>query len=347
MSSLLKLWHAKHYPPRDPTDASFEGKTVLITGATAGLGFQASLKVLRQGASMLILGSRDLERGRSAKHELERRTGRTGVVQVWPLDMSSFHSVQEFAARVYREIPDQRLHIALLNAGVMHREHVLSCDGWEDTLQVNTLSTTLLALLLLPKLQEGYLSQDPTHLVIVASGTVLRVKEKDFPMSATTGAGGILQYLTSRTVGPRARKRYAISKLLIEYVARRIAEMTRNPNGRLQVIVNTVKPGFCISSLGRKYSRWYERLAAGLFTKLFARSAEAGSRVLVSAAVQGVESHGRTWQGDGYMSESGTLLTGTAGKRLQSQAWSEIIEVLKEHAPEVSYFNKIHRDEQL
>lgn len=293
MSGLLRLWHDKHHPPPDPADVSFEGKTVLVTGGTAGLGFEASLKILRQGVSVLIIGCRDPERGREAKRNLERRTGRTGVVQLWSLDMSSFKSVQEFASRVNRELP--ALHVALLNAGVMHRDYVLSYDGWEDTLQVNTLSTALLALLLLPKLRETSSPQYQTHLTIVSSGSATRVTEKDLPAS-----GELLKYLTQHT-GPRPRKRYPISKLLIEYVARNIAEKTRNSDGTLQLIVNTVKPGFCVSALGRQYNRWYERWTAGLFTKIFGRSTEAGSRVLVSATVQGAESHGKTWHGEGYM----------------------------------------------
>jgi NAD(P)-dependent dehydrogenase (short-subunit alcohol dehydrogenase family) len=295
MAGLLRLWYDKYHPPPDLPDVSFEGKTVLVTGGTAGLGFEASLKILRQGVTVLIIGCRNSERGRQAKQALERRTGRTGVVQLWPLDMSSFQSVQEFASRVNRELP--ALHVALLNAGVMHRDYVLSYDGWEDTLQVNTLSTALLGLLLLPKLRETSSSHYHAHLTIVSSGSATRVTEKDLPAS-----GELLKHLTQHT-GPRPRKRYPISKLLIEYVARNIAEKTRNPDGSLQLIVNTVKPGFCVSSLGRQYNRWYERWAAGLFTKIFARSAEAGSRVLVSATVQGVESHGKTWHREGFMTK--------------------------------------------
>jgi NAD(P)-dependent dehydrogenase (short-subunit alcohol dehydrogenase family) len=293
MAGLLRLWHDKYHPPPDPADVSFEGKTVLVTGGTAGLGFEASLKILRQGVSVLIIACRDPGRGREAKQNLEQRTGRTGVVQLWPLDMGSFKSVQEFASRVNRELP--ALHVALLNAGVMHRDYVLSYDGWEDTLQVNTLSTALLALLLIPKLRGTSSSQYQAYLTIVSSGSATRVAEKDLPAS-----GELLKYLTQRT-GPRPRKRYPISKLLIEYVARNIAEKTRNPDGTLQLIVNTVKPGFCVSSLGRQYNRWYERWTASLFTKIFGRSTEAGSRVLVGATVQGAESHGKTWQGEGYM----------------------------------------------
>jgi NAD(P)-dependent dehydrogenase (short-subunit alcohol dehydrogenase family) len=207
--------------------------------------------------------------------------------------MNSFESVLEFADHVNREIP--KLDVALLNAGVLHREYILSPDGWEETLQVNTLSTALLAISLLSKLRESSPPDFPAHLVTVSSGQVTRVTEKDLPTE-----GKLLEFLNHPKTPP-VTKRYGISKLLVEYVSRNIAELTRNPDGSLQVIVNTVKPGYCVSSLGRQFNRWYERWAVQLFSRIFARPTEVGSRVLVSAALQGAESHGRCWKGDGYM----------------------------------------------
>lgn len=305
MAGLYRLWHDKHNPPLDFSHISFHGKTILITGATSGLGFEASLKFLQQGVSSLIISSRNHARGQQVKHELESRTGCTGAVEVWPLDMSSFQSVVEFASRVNSELKGRKLDVVILNAGIMHRHYTLSEDGWEDTLQVNTLSTALLAGLLLPTLQrqtsyEVVAESDVPHLVVVSSGTAVRVRQKDLlPPSSFSSASSypLLEYLNQ----PSTRKKYAISKLLIEYASRSLADQTFNPNGSLDVIINTVKPGLCVSALGRQYTtRWYERWAAGMFSWLFARSAEVGGRVLVSACVQGYESHGKMWKGDGF-----------------------------------------------
>lgn len=306
MAGLYRLYRDKHNPPPDFAHISFLGKTILITGATSGLGFETALKFLRQGVSSLIISTRDYIRGQQTKEELESRTGRRDVVEVWPLDMSSFQSVIEFASRVNEELlsSGRRLDVAVLNAGVMHRGVVYSEDGWEDTLQVNTLSTALLAGLLLPTLQqrnsnEAVAESDVPHLVIVSSGTALRVRQKDLlppPSFSSSSSHPLLDYLNQ----PSTRKKYAISKLVIEYVSRSIADQTINPNGSLNVIINTVKPGLCASALGRQYTtRWYERWAQGLFNLLFARSAEVGGRILVSACVQGYECHGRMWKGDG------------------------------------------------
>lgn len=307
MAGLYRLYHDKHNPPPDFTHISFHSKTILLTGATSGLGFEAALKFLQQGVSSLIISSRDYMRGQKTVKELESRTGRSGVVEAYSLDMSSFQSVMEFAARVNAEMlsSGRKLDVVILNAGVMHRSFVCSEDGWEDTLQVNTLSTALLAGLLLPTLQrhiseQGIAEGDVPHLVIVSSGTALRVRRKDLlppPSFSPSSSHPLLEHLNQ----PSTRKKYAISKLLIEYVSRSIADQTMNPNGSLNVIINTVKPGLCASALGRQYTtRWYERWAAGMFNWLFARSAEVGGRVLVSACVQGYESHGRMWRGDGF-----------------------------------------------
>lgn len=307
MAGLYRLYHDKHYPPPDFTHISFHGKTILITGATSGLGFEAALKFLQQGVSSLIISSRDYVRGQQIQNELESRTGRRDVVEIYPLDMSSFRSVIEFASRVKTELlgSGRRLDVVVLNAGIMHRGFVCSEDGWEDTLQVNTLSTALLAGLLLPTLQQhnsndSVAQGDIPHLVIVSSGAALRVRQKDIlppPAFSSSASHPLLEYLNQ----PTTRRKYAISKLLIEYVSRSIAGQTINPNGSLNVIINTVKPGLCASALGRQYTtRWYERWAAGLFNWLFARPAEVGGRILVSACVQGHESHGRMWKGDGF-----------------------------------------------
>lgn len=290
MSGIFQLIRARLYPPPDPTE-SFEGKTVLLTGANSGLGFEAGIKFLKLGASALIIGSRSLESGNLAKAELEKRANRPDAVHVWLLDMNSFSSVLKFAERVNKEIP--KLHVVLLNAGVLHRAYHVSPEGWEETLQVNTLSTALLAVLLLPRLKDSSSASDAAHLTAVSSQQFTRVAAKDLSLT-----GKILHHWNDPMVF-QGIKAYKISKLLLEYVFRTIAELTRNEDGSLRLVVNSASPGYCVSSLGRQYNRFYERWGVQLINALLARTAEQGSRVLVSATVQGVESHGKCWRGEG------------------------------------------------
>ncbi|PWY68277.1 short-chain dehydrogenase/reductase family protein [Aspergillus eucalypticola CBS 122712] len=324
MASLLRLLRTQYNPPVDPSGVSFAGKTVILTGATSGLGFEAAVKLLRLGVESLIIGSRNLQRGQATKTELEKLTNRQGVIQVWQLEMNSFQSVKSFANRVNEEL--HQVDIALLNAGIWNRDFGVSPEGWEETLQVNTLSTSLLALLLLPKLRSSSSLSDPAHLTVVSSQQFVRVKAKSLRTVQP-----LLKHLNSPQTfkGP---KQYGISKLLLEYVLKTVAGLVRNENGTVPVIINTVSPGFCVSSLGRQYSRFYERWATWLAYKLFARTAEQGSRSLVSATYQGVESHGKCWRSDGYLDESVALTTGAEGKQFQARAWTEIMNELEEQS---------------
>lgn len=292
MAALLRLLRMQFTPPTDPV-ASFAGKTVVLTGATSGLGFEAAIKFLNLGADKLIIGSRSVERGNTAKEELERLTHRQGAVQIWELEMSNFQSVKQFASRINSEIT--RVDVALLNAGVWNRDYRVSAEGWEETLQVNVLSTSLLAFLLVPKLRESSSASDPAHLTFVSSQQFVRAKAESLRTD-----GSLLEYL-NEPQGFAGPKQYGVSKLLVEYVAKPLAGLMRSKDGAIPVIVNTVSPGLCVSGLGRQYDRWYERLAVWIMFKLFARTTEQGSRSLVSATYQGVESHGRCWRSDGYV----------------------------------------------
>lgn len=103
---------------------------------------------------------------------------RVGVIQVWELDMKTYTSIQSFSKRVDAEI--DRIDIALLNARVIYGDYRLSAEGWEETLQVNVLSTVLLAMLLIPIMQrkgrgtkgfnDSTAPSETPHLCIVSSG---------------------------------------------------------------------------------------------------------------------------------------------------------------------------------
>ncbi|KAL4879583.1 hypothetical protein BJY04DRAFT_193184 [Aspergillus karnatakaensis] len=322
MAGLIRLIRTQFTPPTDPT-FSFAGKTVVLTGATAGLGFEAAIKLLNLGVESLIIGSRSLQRGEATKTELEKRTSRPGVVHVWELEMNSFESVRRFATRA-TEL--KQLDVALLNAGLWNREFTTTQEGWEETLQVNTLSTSLLALLLLPKLRSCSSDSDPTHLTVVSSQQFVRVQAKSLQTD-----GSLLEHLNDAR-NFRGPKQYGVSKLLLEYVLKTVAGRLRDENGTVPVIVNTVSPGLCVSSLGRQYTRSYHRLVVWVMYKLFARTTEQGSRSLVSATYQGLESHGRCWRSDGYLDESIALTTGLEGKQFQAKAWKEIISVLQQQS---------------
>lgn len=124
-----------------------------MTGANVGLGLEAARHLIRLNAAKVIIGCRSADKGARAKANLERSLGRAkDVVEVWPLDLSSFESVKEFCARA--DTLD-RLDVVVENAGVaMVSPKGTLAEGYECTITVNVISTFLMALLLLPTLRK-------------------------------------------------------------------------------------------------------------------------------------------------------------------------------------------------
>jgi NAD(P)-dependent dehydrogenase (short-subunit alcohol dehydrogenase family) len=122
---------------------------------------------------------RNVEKGIKAKEEIARRNGGNDstIIDVWKLDMDSFDSVKAFAERADKEL--DHLDVALLNAGLVMRSFQQSPEGWEETIQVNVLSTALLGLLLLPKLRASKSRDATPHLAIVSSGLHVAVKREN------------------------------------------------------------------------------------------------------------------------------------------------------------------------
>lgn len=152
------------HPPYPTTQ--FTGQTVIVTGANCGLGLEAARHFVRLNAAKVILAVRNVEKGEVAKKSIEASEKKTGLVEVWKLDLASYESVKEFAKRA--EGLD-RLDIVVENAGIVTYKWAMMEDN-ESTVTTNVVSTFLLALLILPKLRETAVKFNVLpRLVIVAS----------------------------------------------------------------------------------------------------------------------------------------------------------------------------------
>ena len=114
-SSVIALLHSQlTFHPKVPT-SSFKSQTIIVTGASAGLGREAAKHIVRLDAELVILAVRTVSRGEAASKYISEQTGKKGVTQVWPLDLSSFESVRAFAKRAKAL---RRLDGILENAGM-------------------------------------------------------------------------------------------------------------------------------------------------------------------------------------------------------------------------------------
>jgi len=139
-----------------------EGKVVLITGATSGLGLAAAGGFARLGATVW-LAVRNRERGEAARARILEHQGEADL-HVELCDLSRQESVRLFAERFTGET--QRLDVLVNNAGVLTQEREVSADGIEITLATNVIGPFLLTQLLIPVLERS----PPSRIVNVSSG---------------------------------------------------------------------------------------------------------------------------------------------------------------------------------
>lgn len=145
------MYHQVAAKPQVIKDVDLHGRTALVTGSNCGVGLETSRQLLHLGVSKLILAVRDEEKGRAAAADLlaDRKDTPPDTIEVWKLDLSVYDSVVSFAERVAKTLT--RLDIAILNAGFCPAKRIVNTStGHDEIIQVNYLSTALLAVLLLP-----------------------------------------------------------------------------------------------------------------------------------------------------------------------------------------------------
>jgi NAD(P)-dependent dehydrogenase (short-subunit alcohol dehydrogenase family) len=135
--------------------------TILVTGATDGLGKRVAQELAARGATVLLHG-RSPERLQSTLEELRKETG-SEKARSYLADLSSLAAVRDLAERILSK--HDRLDVLVNNAGIIARERSESEYGYELTFAVNYLSHFLLTRLLLPLLMDSA----PARIVNVAS----------------------------------------------------------------------------------------------------------------------------------------------------------------------------------
>jgi dehydrogenase/reductase SDR family protein 12 len=136
---------------RDGELQDMSGRTVLVSGATSGLGRAAAEGFARLGASVELL-SRDRRRGEDARQDIAARSGNEDV-HVGICDLGDLGSVRAYAQGILAR--GERIDVLVNNAGVLLDERKLSPDGVELTFATNVLGPFLLSNLLSARLGES------------------------------------------------------------------------------------------------------------------------------------------------------------------------------------------------
>jgi retinol dehydrogenase 12 len=138
-------------------------KTVLVTGANSGIGFETAAGLADMGARV-VMTARDAQKGEDAVARVRERSPDADV-EWMELDLASLRNVRVFAAAFNERV--DKLNVLVNNAGLIFDRRVLTEDGFEMTFQVNHLGPFLLTNLLLDKLK----ASRPSRIVNVSSVT--------------------------------------------------------------------------------------------------------------------------------------------------------------------------------
>jgi NAD(P)-dependent dehydrogenase (short-subunit alcohol dehydrogenase family) len=140
---------------------TMQGKTVIVTGATAGIGFETARVLAGKGAQVVII-SRSPERCRMAADQIKSDTGNNKVHFI-AADLSYTAGIQDAAYQFKRHFT--RLDVLVNNAGAFFDRRMVNTDGHEMTFALNHLNYFLLTHLLLDVLK----TSSPARVVNVSS----------------------------------------------------------------------------------------------------------------------------------------------------------------------------------
>jgi len=234
------------------------GKTIVVTGATSGIGLEASMALAKRGARVVMVG-RDHSRTEVAVADVTARSGSRDVSHLM-CDFSSQASIRGLAA-AFRGRHD-RLHVLVNNAGAVNKRRRLSADDIEMTFAVNHLGYFLLTNLLL----DLVVRSAPARVVTVAS---------------IGHRGGTLDFEDlGLERGYSIMGAYSRSKLANVLFA---AELARRLDGT-GVTSNSLHPGSVATNIWSGAPLWTKPIIA-VFVRPTLISAERGAAHVVGLAV--------------------------------------------------------------
>ncbi|CAH1791844.1 unnamed protein product [Owenia fusiformis] len=189
------------------SDARLDGKTIIVTGANAGIGKETVRDLARRGGHV-IMGCRSQYRCNAAANEIRQENSKADLV-LMTLDLSSFKSIREFVTEFKQK--EKNLHILINNAGVMWTPYQKTEDGFEMQFGVNHLGHFMLTTLLLDVIK----ASKPSRIINVSSlahnggtmdfDTISDPGEENYSKNSAYGSSKLANILYTRELAKRLK----------------------------------------------------------------------------------------------------------------------------------------------
>jgi NAD(P)-dependent dehydrogenase (short-subunit alcohol dehydrogenase family) len=245
-------------------ETNLKGRTILVTGATNGIGLVAARELARMGAQVTLL-SRSPEKCAAVAEQIKSETG--NPVEFIAADLSSLGGIMQAASDFKQR--HTRLHVLVNNAGAFFARRRLTVDGLEMTFALNHLSYFLLTNLALDLLR----ASAPARVVNVSSGAHMEATLDFDNLQGEKRYRGMQVYGQSK-----------LANVLFNY------ELSRRMAGT-GVTANALHPGFVATGFARNNGPLFNA-GAWLAGRLMGRRPEQGARTSIylasSPEVEGV-----------------------------------------------------------
>ncbi|HNN27013.1 MAG TPA: SDR family oxidoreductase [Chitinophagales bacterium] len=229
-------------------------KTILITGANSGLGFEAAKQLAKQGHEIILL-CRNKEKGEIAVSEIKSYSNNQNI-HLYTANLASQKSIEAVAQQIKKDI--SKLDVLLNNAGGVFNNFQLSEDGIEMTIANNHFNYFWLTYYLFDLLKNG----KDARIINVASDSHYSAKKID------------IESFYQKKGNYFVLSAYEQSKLANVLFTYTLAEKAKPYN----ITVNALHPGFVYTPIGEKNGNKFFGMVWSAASKLFGLSVEKGAR---------------------------------------------------------------------